>query len=208
MKLLKRANGNLPRTEEEKKQMIEQASIHYGNFLTALGFDWKADENSQETPRRVARAWVEDLIKGCLEPEPKITQFPNREYSGMVFQGDIEVISLCSHHNLSFVGKAYVAYLPKKKGKVIGLSKLNRIVEWFSRRPQLQEELTKAVHDYLNSKIDNGGVMVMIEARHSCCSNRGIGHDSTMMTAVPSGMFLENQGGCKDEFYQFVNQLK
>lgn len=208
MKLLKHANGNLPRTEEERKKMIEEGTLHYGRFLTAMGFDWQADENSKDTPLRVSRAWIEDLIKGCVEPEPKITQFPNRNYHGMVFQGDIEVVSLCSHHNLGFVGKAHVAYLPKRKGMVLGLSKLNRTVDWFSRRPQLQEELTKGIHDYLSGKIDNGGVMVMIEAKHSCCSNRGIGHDSTMITAVPSGMFLNNKGGCKDEFYQFINKLK
>ncbi len=207
-KLLTQANGNIVRREVDKKRMIAEAAKHYGNFLTALGFDWKADDNSADTPNRVAKAWVEDLIRGCIDPEPKITQFKNKIYTGAVFQGDINVVSMCSHHNLPFVGRAYVAYVPKKNGKVAGLSKLNRITDWISRRPQLQEELTQMIHDYIDSKIENDGIMIMIVAKHSCCSNRGIGHDSTMITSVPSGLFLSNEYGTKDEFYQFVNNLK
>lgn len=208
MELLKKTNGNLPRTNEEKQQILDNAAFHYGNFLTALGFDWQEDPQTKETPKRVAKAWIEDLIRGSVSEEPAITQFPNQVYSGAVFQGDIEVISLCSHHNLPFTGKAYVAYVPKENGKVVGLSKLNRIVDWFARRPQIQEELTQDIHNYIDKKIENNGVMVMIVAKHSCCSNRGIGHDSTMITSVPSGLFLTNETGTKDEFYQFVNKLK
>ena len=207
MKLLKQANGNLPRTEVDKKRMIEEAAKHYAGFLTALGFDYKSDPNSDDTPHRVAKAWVNDIVWGSMNEQPKITQFPNPNYKGMVFQGDIDVISLCSHHNLPFTGKAYVAYIPKVGGEVVGLSKLNRIVDWYARRPQLQEELTQQIHDFVSEKISNDGVIVMIKAKHTCCSNRGIGHDSTMMTAAPSGLFLSNEGGCKDEFYQFINRL-
>ncbi len=124
MDLIK-SNGNLPRTEEEKQEMIEKAASHYANFLTALGFDWANDVNMADTPRRVAKAWVNDLVKGCVSEPPKVTAFDNEdEYDGMVFQGNIKLISLCSHHNLSFTGKAHVAYIPAKDGKVIGLSKM------------------------------------------------------------------------------------
>lgn len=208
MKLLEQANGNLPRTDEEKASMIVEAAKHYGNFLTALGFDWQKDQNSDDTPTRVAKAWVNDIVWGSVSEQPKITQFPSPNYQGMVFQGNIDVISLCSHHNMPFTGKAYVAYIPQDQGKVVGLSKLNRIVDWFSRRPQLQEALTQQVHNFIAEKISNNGVIVCIKANHTCCSNRGIGHDSTMMTTAPSGFFLENKDGCKDEFYQFINNLK
>ena len=139
MKLLETANGNIPRSEEEIEKMIQEAAIHYGNFLKAFGFDFEKDENSRNTPYRVAKAWAHDLIKGSLSECPKITDFPGPNYKGMVCQTDIDVVSLCSHHNLPFVGKCHAAYLPKENGKVIGLSKFNRMVDWFARRPQLQE---------------------------------------------------------------------
>lgn len=207
MELIKQANGNLSRTEEEKEKMIELAAIHYGHFLNTLGFDWQADENSQDTPRRVAKAWVHDLARGSVSKKPKITQFPNGGYSGIVFQGNIKVVSLCSHHNLSFKGVAHLAYIPKEDGKVIGLSKLNRIVDWYARRPQIQEGLTKQIHDELSSLIDNQGVAVVIECDHTCCSHRGIGHESTMKTALMSGYFFDNNLGTKDEFYQMIKSL-
>lgn len=206
IKLLEHANGNLPRTQEEKEQMIREATVHYGNFLKSVGFAYWEDPNSENTPHRVAKAWVNDLIKGSVNECPKITDFPGPDYTGMVFQGNCDVVSLCSHHNLPFVGKAHCAYIPKEKGKVIGLSKFNRIVDWFSRRPQLQEALTKQIHDFLNENVENEGVIVMIEASHSCCSNRGIGQRSLMITTQPSGLFLENKDGCKDEFYKFVDR--
>lgn len=208
MKLLQQANGNIPRTKEEQDEMIKNAAEHYGKFLTALGFDYEADENSRETPLRVAKSWVNDLIKGTLTEKPKITKFPNGGYSGIVFQGNIKIVSLCSHHNLSFTGVAHVAYIPKKDGGVIGLSKLNRITDWLARRPQIQEMLNQQIHDELNDLIDNEGVAVTIECNHTCCSNRGIAHDSTMKTSVLSGYFFSNEIGTKDEYYNMINGLK
>jgi len=130
MKLLPKSNGNVPRTEEEIENMIKEATIHYGNFLTAVGFDYQADPQTIDTPKRVAKAWLKDLIVGSVSKEPNITTFPNEEnYDGLVIQGGIPVTSMCAHHNLAFTGYATVAYLPSEQ--VVGLSKLNRIVEWF-----------------------------------------------------------------------------
>lgn len=207
MKLLQSANGNLPRSEEEKKKMINEAAVHYGNFLTSLGFDWQSDLNSKETPKRVAKAWVNDLIKGCVSDKPNITQFPNNGYDGIIFQGNIKVVSMCSHHNLPFTGVAHVAYIPKENGKVIGLSKLNRIVDFYSRRPQIQEGLTQQIFDELDNLVDNEGVAITVECMHTCCSNRGIGHDSTMKTAKMSGYFKTNIIGTRDEFYKMIEKL-
>ena len=209
MKLLDRANGNLPRTKEEKDKMIVEASKAYGEFLTALGFDWKKDQNSSNTPHRVAKAWVNDIISGCVNEEPDITAFPNEEgYTGMVFQGNIPVVSLCSHHNLQFTGQAYVAYIPSKEGKVVGLSKLNRIVDFYSRRPQIQEGLTMQIHSHINKVCEeNEGVAVLLECNHTCCSNRGIKHNSTMKTSFLSGAFMD-EDSARAEFYEFVSSLK
>lgn len=206
--LLKYANSSIPRTEDEKREMIEKAAVHYGEYMTALGIDWKNDPNSSDTPMRVAKAFVNDLAQGCYTDAPKITAFDNLDkYDGVVFQGNIDVKSFCSHHHLPFIGYAHVAYIPSETGKVIGLSKLNRIVEYFARRPQVQENLTMQIHDYINEMTaHNKGVAVMIEAKHMCACVRGVRHDSTMMTSKMSGAFLEDASS-RNEFYRFVDKL-
>jgi GTP cyclohydrolase IA len=206
--LLKYANSSIPRSESEKKEMIEKAAHHYGEYMTALGIDWKNDPNSSDTPMRVAKAFVNDLAQGCYNEPPKITAFENLDkYDGMVFQGNIDVKSFCSHHHLPFIGYAHVAYIPSETGKVIGLSKLNRIVEYFARRPQVQENLTMQIHDYINEVcVGNKGVAVMVGANHMCACVRGVRHDSTMMTSKMSGAFM-NDPATRNEFYRFVDKL-
>lgn len=201
------SNGNLPLSETERFARIAEASFHYGNFLTSLGFDWKNDPNMQDTPSRVSKAYMNELFEGCFTEPPKITTFENSEgYDGMVFQGNIDVISSCAHHNLPFIGKAHVAYIPGKR--IIGLSKLNRIVEWFSRRPQSQEHLGMQIRNYLNDVcIGNKGVAVMIEANHTCASCRGVKHDSTMVTSQLMGSFFTNDAA-RSEFYKFIEYVK
>jgi GTP cyclohydrolase I len=208
-KILKFGNSSISLTDEEKKQMIEDASKHFAEFLRTLKFsEFESDPNMSDTPRRVAKAYVEDLFQGCYNAPPKITAFDNIDgYDGIVFQGNIELNSMCSHHALPFVGHAHVAYIPSKDGKVIGLSKLNRIVEYFARRPQVQENLTMQIHDYINSVCEgNAGVAVMVEANHMCACVRGVRHDSTMMTSKMSGAFKED-GNARSEFYKFVEKL-
>lgn len=208
IQLLERANGCIPRTEEEKKSMIEAAAKSYGEFLTNLGFNWQADENSADTPRRVAKAWMNDLIEGCVNAPPSVTAFPNHDkYEGLVFQGNIPLVSLCSHHNLAFTGKVHIAYIPSKDGKVVGLSKLNRIADYFGRRPQLQEALTMQIHKMVDETCEkNQGVAVCVEANHTCCSNRGIRHASTMKTAELTG-FFKTDIKAREEFYHHIMTL-
>lgn len=206
--MLKNANDNIPRTEQDREIIIEKATKAYEVFLKELGFDWKSDPNSQDTPKRVAKSYVNDLMRGCFEPPPKITAFPNDgHYDGLVCQTNIKCHSLCSHHHLPFIGVAHVAYVPHKNGKVIGLSKINRIVEWFARRPQIQEGLTMQIHDAINFYCElNRGVAVMIEAKHTCACLRGVKHDSIMMTTKMSGCFHKDQS--RDEFYNYVKFAK
>lgn len=212
MELIKRANGNIVRTEEEKQQMIDQAAIHYGNFLTALGFDWAADPHSADTPKRVAKAWVKDLIAGSINPAPDVTAFPNDEgYSGLICQTRIPVVSLCAHHNLAFTGVSHVAYIPGKSATdmVIGLSKLNRIVDHYSRRPNIQESLTKQIHDEVDRLcIGNRGVAVVVESIHNCVRCRGIKNDSIMKTSQLSGYFHTNEVGTRVEFFNLIDQSR
>ena len=210
LNMLKYANGNSPKTKEEKEEIISKASKSFGQVLTDLGYSWETDPNMSDTPQRYIKALVNDLCKGNFEDKPKITAFDNVDkYDGMVAQCNIKLISLCSHHLLNFSGKAHVAYIPSTTGKVIGLSKLNRIVDHYARRPQVQENLTMQIHKMIDEVCEgNLGVAVLIEANHTCCSNRGIGHDSTMKTAKMSGAFLDNNDKSRDEFYRFIADLK
>ncbi len=209
MKLLEQSNGNIPRSEEEKKKMIEQAAHYYGNFLTALGFDWGADPHSKDTPKRVAKAWVADLSSGSISEEPKITTFPNNEeYTGLICQTDIPIISMCAHHNLAFTGVCHITYIPGKgkTSQVIGLSKINRIVEFYARRPNIQEALTKQIHDHVSRLCKgNRGVGVVVEAKHGCVGCRGVRHDSTMKTSQLSGYLHTNEIGTRQEFFNLIS---
>ena len=207
MTKLKYANGNRPLTEEQKQTMIEEASVHYGKYMTALGFDWKNDPNSSDTPMRVTKAFVNDLAEGVYSDGPKITAFDNVDkYDGMVFQGNIKLHSFCSHHHLPFVGVANVGYIPGIDGKVIGLSKLNRIVEFYARRPQVQENLTMQIYKHIDRVCEkNEGVAVMLEANHMCACVRGVKHDATMKTSKLSGAFTKVAP--RQEFYNFIQEL-
>jgi len=206
---LKHANGNLPLFESEKQTMIEEAAEHYGKYMDALKIDWRNDPNSEDTPMRVAKSFVNDLAKGCYSNEPNITTFENvNGYDGIVFQGNIKVNSFCSHHHLPFIGNSHVAYIPTPKSKIIGLSKLNRTVEFFARRPQVQENLTMQIHDYIHDLCEgNLGVAVVVEASHMCACVRGVKHDATMKTAKLSGVFMDNDNQARTEFYNFIKTL-
>jgi len=204
MKYIEKANESTPRTAEEIELMIIEASAHYGRFLMSMGFDYTADRQTIDTPRRVAKAWLKDLVLGSVSTPPDITVFPNDEnYDGVVIQTGIPVVSLCAHHNLPFTGYASVAYVPGDK--VVGLSKLNRIVDWFARRPQMQESLTQQIHTFLSEKLECKSVAVSIASKHMCCSNRGIKHPtSTMTTNKFSGVFMEPGNLIREEFLQAI----
>ena len=192
-------------SQDEKEIIIEQAAYHYGEFLSALGVDWQNDPNSSNTPKRVAKAYVNDLWAGRYNPMSGITAFPSDGYDGIVFEGGIPLTSMCSHHHQTIMGNVHVAYIPGENSNVIGLSKLNRVVEHFGRRGAIQEQLTVAIHHAINELItDNKGVAVMIEATHNCVQCRGVKHGgASMKTAKLSGAFLDD-GNARSEFYQFV----
>ena len=177
--ILPTANSSAPRTDEEKQQIIDKATIAYEKYLDALGFDWRNDPNSSETPRRVAKAFVNDLAAGCYDSPPKVTTFPSDGYDGIVSQCNIPVKSMCSHHHLAFTGKAHVAYIPSLDGRVIGLSKLNRIVRHYAKRPQVQERLTRQIAEALMEGLGTNDVAVYLEADHMCVKTRGVEDDGS-----------------------------
>jgi len=190
---------------EEKGEIIEEAANAFGMFLDALGVDWRNDPNSSDTPRRVAKAYVNDLWKGRFEALPGITAFPSDGYDGIVQESGIPLTSMCSHHHQTIQGKVSIAYIPGPNGKVVGLSKLNRIVEHFGRRGAIQEQLTVAIHDAV-AKICEGnvGVAVQIDASHNCVSCRGTKHQgASMQTAKLSGNFKQD-ANIRTEFFNNI----
>jgi GTP cyclohydrolase I len=192
-------------SEQEKKRIINKAAKAYGQFLTALGTDWENDPNSSETPMRVAKAYVNDLWKGRYEALDRITAFPSDGYDGIVQESNIPVTSMCSHHHQTIQGLVSIAYIASENGKVVGLSKLNRIVEQFGRRGAIQEQLTVAIHNAVNKICEgNLGVAVMINATHNCVSCRGVKHGgAAMQTAKLTGAFLD-EPSAKAEFYKNI----
>lgn len=204
-----KAGENKVLSQEEKEKMLKNVEVAFGNFLNALGYDWENDPNMKRTPYRVAKMYVKEITSGVYEEAPSITTFPSNTYDGIVLDGPIKVHSLCSHHFLPFVGKCYLGYIPKQGSDVLGLSKLNRVVHWFSKRPQLQENLTKQIHDYVSDLLEgNQGVICYIEAEHMCVKLRGAEDDSFMCTSYCSGYFKTNEIGSRDEFFRMIANLK
>ena len=190
-------------TDTVKHEIIEKAAEKFGEFLEALGCDWRNDPNSSQTPYRVAKAYVNDLWKGRFEPFPEITSFPSDGYDGIVIERNIPVTSMCSHHHQTIRGVAHIGYGVGEEGRVIGLSKLNRIIEHFSRRGAIQEQLTAAIHNSVDKICKNNkGVIVTIIATHNCVSCRGVKHQgASMITTKASGVFRDNENLARKEFF-------
>lgn len=187
-------------TDGEKIEVIEK---HFAKIMEALGLDLK-DESLSGTPQRVAKMYVKEIFKG-LNPKnrPDARKFGNKyEYGDMVVVKNINVTSFCEHHFLPFIGKAHVAYY--STGKVIGLSKINRVVDYYARRPQVQERLTLQIADELETALESKDVAVFIESKHFCVSTRGIqDRESSTVTTEYRGQF-------KDEMTQqrFIDYIK
>ena len=190
------------KSNDEKIKNIEK---HFTKIVDELGLDLN-DDSISGTPYRVAKMYVKEIFSG-LDPEnkPKISLFDNKyNYNKMLIEKNINLNSTCEHHFLPITGKAHVSYI--SSGKVIGLSKLNRIVQYFSHRPQVQERLTKQIYDELKNVLDTDSVMVVIEAKHMCVSSRGIkDYTSSTVTEMYGGDF--NIYNKRDEFYKLLNSV-
>jgi GTP cyclohydrolase I len=170
------------------KPRIEAA---FREILIAVGEDPDRD-GLRETPARVARMYEEVLAGISLEPDDLLKTF-DADHDEMVMVRDIDIVSLCEHHGLPFTGKAHVAYIPGKDGRITGLSKLARLVDIYARRLQVQERLTVEIADALERELDPRGALVVIEAEHMCMSMRGVRKPgSTTVTSAVRGLFREN----------------
>ena len=175
---------------------------HFTGIMEVLGMDLQ-DDSLKDTPARVAKMYVKEIFSG-LNPanKPKPTLFKNPyKYKQMLVERNIAVFSNCEHHFVPIVGKAHVAYI--SNGEVIGLSKLNRIVQYCSQRPQVQERLTMQIANMLKEALGTEDVAVVIDAHHHCVSSRGIRDaGSTTLTAEYSGQFLNTE--TKNEFLKYI----
>ena len=200
------ANGKATNLKTDKKIIIKNAADAFGKFLDALGCNWQDDPNSMETPMRVAKAYVNDLWKGRFEDLPDITSFPSDGYDGIVIERNIPITSMCSHHHQTIAGVVHVGYVVGDNGHVIGLSKLNRIVEHFGRRGAIQEQLTSAIHQATDKACENNlGVIVTIVATHNCVSCRGVKHrGASMVTTKASGVFRHSGNDARKEYFDSI----
>ncbi len=176
---------------ENPREAKVKIQAHFRSIMELLGLDLN-DDSLIETPKRIAHMYTEELMWG-LRPEnfPKITVIDNKMgYDEMIIERDAQVMSLCEHHFVTIEGKCHVAYLPEKK--VLGLSKINRVVEYFSRRPQVQERLTVQIAETLKHILETDNVAVVIEARHYCVISRGVEDTSSeTVTSSVSGKFRD-----------------
>lgn len=170
---------------------VELIAKHFKEIMHILGLDLD-DDSLKGTPMRVAKMYVKEIFSG-LNPEnaPDIKLFDNKyQYNEMLVEKDIPFISNCEHHFVPIVGKAHCAYI--SSGKVVGLSKINRIVEYYARRPQVQERMTIQIANHLKEALGTPDVAVMVEAEHMCVSMRGVEHAGVMtITSEYSGRFKE-----------------
>lgn len=187
-------------TNEEKKAKI---ALHFEQIMETLGLDL-TDDSLKGTPARVAKMYVEEVFSG-LDPsnKPTVALFENKYlYKEMLVEKDVTVKSFCEHHFVPIVGRAHVAY--KSNGHVIGLSKINRIVQYYSKRPQVQERLTVQIAEELKRILKTEDVAVMIDARHMCVSLRGVEDDASgTVTTSFHGAFLNDN--VRSEFLTYLD---
>ncbi len=185
--------------DELKTELIAE---HFRSIMGILGLDL-SDDSLKGTPARVAKMYVQEIFSG-LNPanKPEVTLFDNKyRYNQMLVEKDITVFSNCEHHFVPIYGKAHVAYI--SSGKVIGLSKLNRIVQYYCRRPQVQERLTVQIANELKQVLQTEDVAVLIDARHMCVSMRGIeDHASSTVTSFYGGRFEQEE--TRSEFLRYL----
>ena len=191
-------------TKEEKKVIIAK---HFTEIMKTLGMDL-TDDSLKDTPKRVAKMYVEEIFYG-LDPQafPPTMKVENKfKYEGMVTEINITCNSFCEHHFVPIIGHAHVSYIPHEK--VIGLSKLNRIVDYYARRPQVQERLTNQIADKLSELLETKDVAVVIDGMHACVKTRGIKDAScTTRTAYVGGLYKESTA-LRSEFYGGIPRIK
>lgn len=191
------------KSDAEKMATIEK---HFHIIMEEMGMDM-TDDSLQGTPHRVAKMFIQEIFSG-LNPanKPKISVFDNSyNYDKMLVEANISFNSTCEHHFLPIVGKAHIGYV--SSGKVIGLSKLNRIVDYYSRRPQVQERLIMQIFNELKTVLETDNVIVVMEATHLCVSSRGIKDESSYTSTIQyGGIFDEKEN--RNDFFNLIKTDK
>ena len=189
----------------DRKGKIEVIEVLFANIMRTLGLDL-TDDSLVDTPKRVAKMYVNEIFWGLdYEAFPKCTAVDNKmKYNEMVCERNINVQSNCEHHFVVIDGLATVAYVPNQK--VLGLSKINRIVEYFSKRPQIQERLTEQVFHTLQYILDTEDVAVMIDAQHYCVKSRGVEDTGSSTVTSKLGGGFKSDPAARAEFYQLARQ--
>lgn len=198
------ANSNvaeyiLPEVVEKMQQNLEEL---FGEVLTTLLIDWQNDPNTMESPKRLAKMYLHEVMKGRYLKPPKITTFPNTYGLNELYTtGPIAVRSLCSHHLVPVIGDAWVGVIPGDK--LVGLSKFNRVIEWVMSRPQIQEEGLVQIANFLEDELKPKGLIVVLKATHFCIHWRGVQDKSVMVNSVLRGLFAHNPSA-KQEFFEII----
>ncbi len=186
-------------SDEEKINAIEK---HFASIMEIMGLDL-SDDSLKGTPRRVAKMYIKEIFSG-INPanKPNVALFDNKyKYNEMLVEKNISFYSNCEHHFVPIIGKAHLAYI--SNGKVIGLSKLNRLVEYYAKRPQVQERMTMQIGKELQAVLGTEDVAVLIDAKHLCVASRGVEDDtSSTITAFYGGKFKDDT--TKNEFLRLI----
>jgi GTP cyclohydrolase I len=187
----------------DRKEKIDHIEAHFTHIMRILGLDL-SDDSLMDTPKRVAKMYVNEIFWGLdYDAFPKCTAVDNKmKYNEMVCERNINVQSNCEHHFVVIDGLATVAYVPNQK--VLGLSKINRIVEYFSKRPQIQERLTEQVFHTLQYILDTEDVAVMIDAKHYCVASRGVEDTGSSTVTSKLGGGFKSDPAARAEFYQLA----
>ncbi len=188
----------------DEHAMIAHAAQKVAELLDVLRIDHRNDHNTRETPMRVAKMYVQELLRGRFSAPPRITEFDNIEnYDQLIVTGPIEVRSICAHHLMPIYGHAFIGTMPAAEGKIIGLSKYDRIVDHFAARFQIQEELVKQIATFLDDTTEPRGLAVRVSAVHMCKTHRGVraSHRARMVNTVFLGE-LKHNDALKHEFLQ------
>ncbi len=186
----------------QRAAMMTEAASKLEELFDVLMIDHRNDHNMRDTPARVAKMFVEEVLSGRFQEPPKITEFENAAGTeDLIVTGPIEVRSMCAHHLMPIYGEAYVGVIPSRDGKIIGLSKYDRIVDYFCSRFQIQEELVKQITNFIVETTQPRGVAVRISATHMCKTHRGVRstRESRMITTSYHGV-MEGDRELKQEF--------
>jgi GTP cyclohydrolase IA len=199
----------VPLNSAQEQAMITAAAEKIAELFDVLLIDHRNDHNTRETPERVARMMVRELLRGRFSATPKITEFENAEgFDHLIVTGPIMVRSTCAHHLLPIYGEAFVGVVPAPDARIIGLSKYDRIVDHFAGRFQIQEELVKQVAGFIEHVTKPLGLAVRISAVHMCRTHRGVhaGHANRMVSTVYCGSMLTSPA-LRDEFLRECHAL-